>query len=75
VNSGDAKGFVAVGGKVCPVLDGGRVVNGGAVLIFRDVSFVGVGAEGLGECSEDAKLKRDGERAFVGLSRLYEESV
>jgi hypothetical protein len=28
---GDAKGFGAVGGKVCPVLDGGRVVNGGAV--------------------------------------------
>jgi hypothetical protein len=36
VNSGDAggnaKGFGAVGGKVCPVLDGGRVVNGGAAL-------------------------------------------
>jgi len=32
VNGGGAKGFGAVGGKVCPVLDGGRiVVNGGAV--------------------------------------------
>jgi hypothetical protein len=39
---GDAKGFRAVGGKVCPVLDGGRVVNGGTVLMFWDVSFVGV---------------------------------
>ena len=39
---GDAKGFRAVGGKVCPVHDGGRVVNGGTVLMFWDVSFVGV---------------------------------
>jgi len=71
---GDAKGFGAVGGEVCPVLDGGRVVNGGAVLIFWDVGFVGVllgGAGGLGgECSRDAELNGDGGGAFVELLGL-----
>ena len=42
MNSGDAGGDGAVGGKVCPVLNGGRLVNGGPVLIFWDVGFVGV---------------------------------
>jgi hypothetical protein len=49
VNGGDAgrrwrcqlKGFGALGGEVCPVLDGRCVLNGGAVLIFWDVGFVG----------------------------------
>jgi hypothetical protein len=77
----DAKGFRAVGGEVFPVLNGGRVVNGGAVLIFWDVGFVGVillgDAGGLGgEGSGDAKLNGDSEGAFVGRLRLcYEESV
>ena len=42
MNGGDAKSFRAVGGELCPVLDGGCVVSGGAVLIFWDVGFVGV---------------------------------
>jgi hypothetical protein len=74
VNGGDAKGFGAVGGEVCPVLDRGRIVNGGAVLIFWDVGFVGVllgCAGGLGgEGSGDAELNGDGWGAFVGLLRL-----
>ena len=51
MNGGDAKGFGIVGGEVCPVLDGGCVVNGGAVIIFWDIDFVGVllgDAGGLG---------------------------
>ena len=44
----DAKGFFAVGGEVCPVLSGRCVVNGGAVLIFWDVNFVGVLLGGAG---------------------------
>ena len=72
--SEDAKGLHTVGGEVCPVLDGRCVVNGGAVLIFWDVGFVGVllaGARGLGGVgSGDTELNGDGGGALGGLLRL-----
>ena len=49
-------------------------MNGGTVLIFWDVGFVGVllsGAGGLGgECSRESELNGDGGGALGGLLRL-----